>query len=188
MVARPAVLFAADYSQIELRILAHMTGEELLVEAFRTGQDIHAATAAELFGVPIKEVVFSQRNFAKRINFGILYGMGAFALSHEIGVPDGRGAGVHRPLLGALPQDPRLYGPDDQGRPRVWLCDDAAGPPPLYPRTGASHPAVRQGGERMAINAPVQGTAADIIKIAMINLYKRLPEQGLTAKMLLAGP
>src|SRR5215207_9716510 len=87
VVARPAVLFAADYSQIELRILAHMTGEEALVEAFRAGHDIHAATAAELFDVPIDQVAFNQRNFAKRINFGLLYGMSAFALAREISVP-----------------------------------------------------------------------------------------------------
>ncbi len=185
VVARPAVLFAADYSQIELRILAHMTGEELLVEAFRTGQDIHAATAAELFGVPIGEVVFSQRNFAKRINFGILYGMGAFALSHVIGVPMAEAQAFISRYWARFPKIRAYMDRTIKEGRELGYVTTLLGRRRYIPELGASNPAVRQSGERQAINAPVQGTAADIIKIAMINLYQRLPEHKLTAKMLL---
>ncbi len=185
VVDRPAVLFAADYSQIELRILAHMTGEELLVEAFRTGQDIHAATAAELFTVPIEEVVFAQRNFAKRINFGILYGMGAFALSHEIGVPMAEAQAFIARYWARFPKIRAYMDRTIKEGRECGYVTTLLNRRRYIPELGASNPNVRQSGERQAINAPVQGTAADIIKIAMINLYKRMPERKLTAKMLL---
>jgi DNA polymerase-1 len=185
VVARPAVLFAADYSQIELRILAHMTGEELLVEAFRTGQDIHAATAAELFGVPIGDVVYSQRNFAKRINFGILYGMGAFALSHEIGVSMSEAQAFIARYWARFPKIRAYMDRTIKEGRELGYVTTLLGRRRYIPELGASNPAVRQSGERQAINAPVQCTAAYIIKIAMINLYQRLPEHQLTARMLL---
>ncbi len=109
-------LMAADYSQIELRIMAHLAKDEGLLDAFRHDLDVHKATAAEVFGVPLEQVTTDQRRSAKAINFGLIYGMSAFGLAKQIGVDRKRGAGLHRPLLRPLPGRAGLYGAHPRSR------------------------------------------------------------------------
>lgn len=179
-----SVLVGADYSQMELRLMAHYSQDPALVEAFREGQDIHATTAAEVFGVPLEEVTPNQRSTAKAVNFGIMYGMQAFGLSRDTGMARAdaqqfierymdRFQGVRKYLDDTLEQAVRNgYVKTLYGR-RRYLPDIAT----RGPR--------RQGAERAAINMPLQGTAADIMKIAMINLDQELAASGLQSRMLL---
>jgi DNA polymerase I len=178
------VLLGADYSQMELRLMAHYSQDPALVAAFREGQDIHATTAAEVFGVPLDQVTSNQRSTAKAVNFGIMYGMQAFGLSRDTGMsrPEAqrfierymeRFQGVREYLDGTLEQAIRDgYVSTLFGR-RRYLPDIAT----RGPR--------RQGAERAAINMPLQGTAADIMKIAMINVDRELQGSGLKSRMLL---
>lgn len=179
------VLVSADYSQIELRLLAHFCGDETLIYAFTHGLDIHAATAADMFGVPLQNVTGEMRRSAKAINFGILYGMGAFRLARELKIARkdaeryieqyfARYAKVKGFLEGTL-ADARAKGFVTTLYKRRRNLPDL----------NASNFNVRQGAERMAINTPIQGTAADIIKVAMRRVRDSLEQQGLLAKMLL---
>ncbi|MHB1133207.1 MAG: DNA polymerase I [Chloroflexota bacterium] len=179
------VLLSADYSQIELRILAHVTQDERLVGAFAADEDVHAATAAELFGVALGEVTPDMRRLAKTINFGVLYGMREYGLSQRVDLSlEEASAYINRYLskyrgvqiyLDRTLQQARLQGYVSTllGR-RRYLPEVNS---PSYP--------VRQSAERMAINAPIQGTAADMIKIAMIRLAANLDDVGLPESMLL---
>jgi DNA polymerase-1 len=179
------VLLSADYSQIELRILAHYAEDPALVESFRTGEDVHARTAAETFGVAPADVTRDQRRIAKMLNFGIAYGLSAFGLSQRLELPPGeaqniidryfaRYAAVKRWLVGTI-EDARKTGEVRTlwGRKRA------------LPELTSRNPALRQGAERMAVNTPIQGTAADIVKVAMIRVDARLRESGLDAQLLL---
>ncbi|VDY36306.1 DNA polymerase I [Morganella morganii] len=161
-------IMAADYSQIELRIMAHLSQDKGLLKAFAEGKDIHRATAAEVFGVPLDEVTADQRRSAKAINFGLIYGMSAFGLARQLGIPRGE-AQRYMDLYferypGVLEYMARTrehaaekgYVETLEGR-RLWL-------PEINSRNGMR----RKAAEREAINAPMQGTAADIIKKAMI--------------------
>ena len=179
-------LVVADYSQIELRILAHLSGDAALIQAFADGQDIHRITAAKVFGVAPELVSNEMRFAAKRINFGLLYGMGAFSLAKDLGVSNaeaktfidayfGQFPGVRGCLDGVL-------GRGAEERRRSRHSSAACGRSPRSPRPT---PRVRANAERMALNAPFQGTAADIIKIAMIRLDAALPKAGLAARMVL---
>lgn len=179
------VLVSADYSQIELRLLAHFCGDETLVYAFTHGLDIHAATAADMFGIPLASVTSEMRRSAKAINFGILYGMGAFRLARELKIARKdaeryieqyftRYAKVKGFLEGTLDEARTLGYVKTLYNRRRYLPD-----------LSASNFNVRQGAERMAINTPIQGTAADIIKIAMRRVADALEAQGLLARMLL---
>lgn len=180
-VARPGwMLLAADYSQVELRILAHVCKDAALIEAFRQGQDIHRTTAAAVYGIPIEEVKFEQRRFAKAVNFGLIYGMGAFRLSRDseltlaeaedfIKVYFQRFPGINR----YLEQTKRMaheqgYVETLLGRRRYF---------PVFKVRGGVNRDVIARAEREAINHPIQGSAADIIKIAMIRLHQALMEQ-----------
>ncbi len=178
-------LVSADYSQIELRIMAHLSGDDALLRAFREGADIHRATAAEIFGVPLAEVTTDQRRTIKAVNFGLIYGMGAFGLAQQLGIE--RGAAqqfIDRyfqryPGVAAYMQRTRElartqgYVETVFGR-RLWLPDINAGGGPR-----------RAGAERAAINAPMQGTAADLIKLAMIAVQQWLDRDRLGAKLIL---
>jgi len=178
-------LVSADYSQIELRIMAHLSNDARLLEAFARGEDIHRATAAEVFGLTPIEVGTDQRRAAKAINFGLIYGMSAFGLAKQINVDRSaaqaymdryfaRYPGVLRYMeeTRQLAKD-RGYVETVFGR-RLWL-----------PEIKSSNVGRRQGAERAAINAPMQGTAADLIKLAMIAVQRWLDEQGLATKLLL---
>ena len=180
-----ACLFSADYSQIELRLLAHMSGSPVLVDAFTRGQDIHARTAAELFDVPTDEISKRQRSIAKTINFGILYGMGPVRLARELKISRTeakefiqryfeRIGEVHGFLEELVEQAVELgYAQTILGRRR-----------PL-PELKSRNRGVRALGERLAVNTPMQGSAADLIKVAMVNIQRKLDESTLDAHMLL---
>ncbi len=179
------VLVAADYSQIELRVLAHIANDEAMLEAFRSGKDIHTATASQVFGVPESEVTALQRRHAKAVNFGIVYGISEFSLSEDIGVSRYEAKqyidsylanykGV-KAYMKQVVEDARKIGYTQTlyGR-RRWI-----------PELISSNFNVRQGAERIALNTPIQGSAADLIKLAMIRVDQALREQYPEARLLL---
>lgn len=177
-------LLAVDYSQVELRIMAHVTKEPTLLRAFEEGQDIHAATAALIYGVPIDKVDKGQRIFAKRVNFGILYGMGAFRLARDSDLTLAQAREFIDTYFRQLPNVKRyIDGTIDLARQQGYLTT-------LYGRR-RTFPGLKAGGneragaEREAINMPIQGTAADIIKLAMIQLQRELIGRGLGGRMIL---
>ena len=185
-VAEPGkLLLAADYSQVELRIMAHLSGDAGLVRAFAEGLDVHRATAAEIFGVSLKEVTSDQRRSAKAINFGLIYGMSAFGLAAQLGI--GRGEAqeyveryFHRyPGVRDYMENTRLAAAE-QG-----YVETLFGRRLYLPDIKARNPMLRKAAERTAINAPMQGTAADIIKQAMVDIDHWLDVAGLDARMVL---
>ena len=178
-------LVVADYSQIELRILAHMSGDVALIRAFEEGQDIHRATAAKIFGVSPDLVSHEMRFAAKRINFALLYGMAAFTLGKELGVSTHEAKSYVDSYFAQFPSvRATLDGIVEKARKAREVTTLFGRVRPI-PDIVASNPAVRSNAERMALNAPFQGTAADVIKIAMVRLDEALPREGLTARMVL---
>ena len=178
-------LVVADYSQIELRILAHLSGDAALIKAFADGQDIHRITAAKVFGVAHELVSNEMRFAAKRINFGLLYGMGAFSLAKDLGVSNAEAKTFIDAYFGQFPGVRGcLDGVVAEAREKKEVATLFGRVRPI-PEIAASNGAVRANAERMALNAPFQGTAADIIKIAMIRLDAALPKAGLAARMVL---
>jgi DNA polymerase I len=178
-------LVVADYSQIELRILAHMSGDEALIATFEQDEDIHRATAARLFGVSPDLVSHEMRNAAKRINFALLYGMAAFTLGKDLGVSTSEARSY---IDSYFAQFPKVRGCLDaivEEARRTREVTTLFGRVRPIPEIAASNPNVRGNAERMALNAPFQGSAADIIKIAMIRLDKELSRRGSGAKLLL---
>jgi len=178
-------LISADYSQIELRIMAHLSGDPSLLNAFAAGEDIHRATAADIFGVPIADVTSEQRRYIKAVNFGLIYGMSAFGLAAQLGIERGAAAQfiekyfIRYPGVAEYMQRTRElartqgYVETVFGR-RLWLPDINAGGGPR-----------RQAAERAAINAPMQGTAADLIKLAMIEVQAWIDSESVGAKLVL---
>jgi len=178
-------LVVADYSQIELRILAHLSGDAALIQAFETGQDIHRATAARIFGVSPDLVSHEMRFAAKRINFALLYGMAAFTLGKELGVSTHEAKSYVDSYFAQFPSvRATLDGILAEAR-RVKEVTTLFGRVRPIPDIAASNGAVRGNAERMALNAPFQGTAADIIKIAMIRLDAALAETGMKSRLVL---
>ncbi|MCR4507709.1 DNA polymerase I [Pseudomonas sp. 32.2.56] len=178
-------LLAADYSQIELRIMAHLAKDESLLEAFRHGRDVHKATAAEVFGVPLEEVTSDQRRSAKAINFGLIYGMSAFGLAKQIGC-DRKQAQAYIDVYFA--RYPGVLAYMERTREQAseqGFVETLFGRRLYLPDIHAKNQALRKGAERTAINAPMQGTAADIIKRAMVRVDNWLNESGLDAKVIL---
>ena len=178
-------IVSADYSQVELRIMAHLSGDRSLLEAFARGEDIHRHTAAEIFGVPLPEVSAEQRRYAKVINFGLIYGMSAFGLAGNLGIERSAAQSYMDRYFQRYPgvaaymdrtrQEARERGYVETvfGR-RLWLPD-----------IGSANQARRQGAERQAINAPMQGTAADLIKLAMIAVQGWLERERLQSKLVM---
>ena len=178
-------ILAADYSQIELRIMAHLSGDERLMEAFESGEDIHRATAAEVFGVASKKVSDDERRSAKAINFGLIYGMSAFGLARQLGIPR-REAQEYVDLYFTRYPGVKQFMDDTRVRARDRGYVETVFGRRLYlPEIKSRNPARRQYAERTAINAPMQGTAADIIKRAMITLHRWLEESGAAARMIM---
>jgi len=178
-------LLAADYSQIELRIMAHLAKDESLLEAFRHGRDVHKATAAEVFGVPLEAVTSDQRRSAKAINFGLIYGMSAFGLAKQIGC-DRKQAQAYIDVYFA--RYPGVLAYMERTREQAseqGFVETLFGRRLYLPDIHAKNQALRKGAERTAINAPMQGTAADIIKRAMVRVDNWLNESGLDAKVIL---
>ncbi len=179
------VLVDADYSQIELRVLAHMSGDEVMCEAFRLGQDIHTRTAAEVYGVPIEFVDGEMRSAAKAVNFGIVYGISDFGLAKNIGVSRFEAAQFIERYLGRYPRVKRFMdGCVTQGNTEGYVST-LMGRRRYLPELSDRSYTIRQFGERAAMNSPIQGTAADIIKLAMVRVHEALKERKLKARLIL---
>ncbi len=179
------VLISADYSQIELRILAHLCEDEGLIDAFRKNIDIHTRTASEIFNVPPDGVTTAQRRVAKTVNFGVIYGISPFGLSEALGITPKDAAVIIDHYFERHPgvreyMDITLQGVRSRGYVKTLL-----GRKRPIPEIHSSNANVRMQAERMAINAPVQGTAADLIKIAMVHIWKKLKESSLNSRMIL---
>ncbi len=179
------LLLSADYSQIELRIIAHISGDRAMIEDFRSGQDIHAATASRIYGIPLDQVTKEMRRNAKTVNFGIIYGISAFGLSERLNIPRkeaadiisqyfGKYPGVKRYMENTIAQAKQQGYVETMMKRRRYLRD-----------INSSNATVRGFAERNAINAPIQGTAADMIKIAMIRIHEELEQRNMRSKMIL---
>ena len=185
-VAAPGMMLVdADYSQIELRLLAHISGDETMKEAFLSGEDFHTVTASNVFGVPVSEVTPILRSRAKAVNFGIVYGISAFSLAQDIGVyPNEAKAYIDAYLE-------KYHGVRDYMKQIVETAKAQGYVSTVYgrrrylPELKSSNFNMRSFGERVALNMPVQGTAADIIKLAMVNVHRRLKAEGLKARLIL---
>jgi DNA polymerase-1 len=179
------VMLAADYSQIELRIMAHLSGDEGLLRAFAAGADVHRATAAEVFGVALEEVSAEQRRSAKAINFGLIYGMSAFGLAQQLGIERSAAKDYVDRYFTRYP-GVKAYMEDTRRRATVSGYVETVFGRRLYlPDIRARNAQLRQAAERAAINAPMQGTAADINKRAMLAVDRWLQESGFPARMLM---
>lgn len=179
------IFFSADYSQIELRIMAHLSGDTNMIEAFREGHDIHAATAAKVFKKSIDEVTREERSKAKTANFGIIYGITAFGLAERMNVSRTEAKNLIEEYFQTYPKVKEYMNRSiDMARQKGYT--ETVYHRKCYLRDINSHNAVVRGyAERNAINAPIQGSAADIIKIAMIHIYKRFQEENIRSKMIL---
>ncbi len=178
-------IVSADYSQVELRIMAHISGDENLLRAFAAGEDVHRATAAEVFGRALQDVTAEERRYAKTINFGLIYGMSAFGLAQQLGIERATAQAyiasyfMRYPAVDRYMKETRALAKEQGyvetvfGR-RLWL-----------PEIASSNPARRGGAERAAINAPMQGTAADLIKLAMIAVQAWLDRERLATKLIM---
>ncbi len=188
-IAQPGwVLLSADYSQIELRVVAHISGDPGLIAAFQRGEDIHASTAAAIFEVPIDQVTSDQRRFAKQVNFGLIYGMSVQRLARDAGIPLGEAENFVNQYFGRFPNvreyldrtlaqaKNRGYVETILGRRRYF---------PVLQSVAPGQEQARRRAEREAVNAPIQGSAADIIKLAMLHLSRALRERRLAARMIL---
>ena len=178
-------LLAADYSQIELRIMAHLAKDEGLLHAFRNDLDVHKATAAEVFGVELADVTTDQRRSAKAINFGLIYGMSAFGLAKQIGVDRKQSQAYIDRYFARYPGVLEYMERTRAQAAEQGFVETIFGRRLYLPEINAKNPALRKGAERTAINAPMQGTAADIIKKAMVAVDSWLTTSGLDAKVIL---
>ncbi|SDQ24643.1 DNA polymerase I [Pseudomonas sp. UC 17F4] len=178
-------LLAADYSQIELRIMAHLAQDEGLLHAFRNDLDVHRATAAEVFGVELEQVTIDQRRSAKAINFGLIYGMSAFGLAKQIGVDRKQSQAYIDRYFARYPGVLAYMERTRAQAAEQGYVETLFGRRLYLPEINAKNPALRKGAERTAINAPMQGTAADIIKRAMVAVDNWLSDSGLDARVIL---
>ena len=179
------VLVDADYSQIELRLLAHMSGDQAMQAAFLSGEDFHTVTAAHVFGVPTDQVTVSMRRAAKAVNFGIVYGISAFSLSQDLGVSVAEAKAYMEAYFARFPgvkayMDGVIARAKEDGYVETLFRRRRA-----LPEIKASNFATRSFGERVALNMPIQGTAADIIKLAMVKVFQRLRAEGLEARLIM---
>ncbi len=178
-------LVAADYSQIELRIMAHLSEDPSLLSAFAAGQDIHRATAAEVFAVETEAVTIDQRRSAKAINFGLIYGMSAFGLARQLNIGRKQAAEYIELYFARYPGVQNYMNNIRHSAAENGYVETVYGRRLYLPEINARNGMLRQGAERTAINAPMQGTAADIIKIAMINVDSWLESSGLKSRMIM---
>ena len=179
------LFLSADYSQIELRLLAHMSKDEHLLHAFRSGQDIHAATAARIFHKPIEEVTKDQRRKAKTANFGIIYGISAFGLAQQLDCPRAEARQLIDDYFAAFPGVIQYIEKQKEVARARGFAETLFGRKRYLPDILSNNATVRSFAERNAVNAPIQGTAADIIKIAMVAIHRRLKEENLKAQMIM---
>ena len=178
-------IVAADYSQIELRIMAHLSEDENLIKAFNDGLDIHSATASEVFSIDLENVSSEQRRSAKAINFGLIYGMSAFGLSKQLGINRNQAAEYIDTYFKRYPGVKIYMDKTRQLAARQGYVETHFGRRLYLPEINSSNGMRRQAAERTAINAPMQGSAADIIKLAMINVYNWLKKDDVPAKIVM---
>ena len=185
-VPEPGFVFLdADYSQIELRVLAHMSGDEKLIEAYKEAEDIHRLTASQVFHIPLDEVTPLQRRNAKAVNFGIVYGISSFGLSQDLSITRKEAAAYIQKYFETYPSIKGfLDGLVEQGKEKGYVTTMFGRRRPV-PELKSSNFMQRSFGERVAMNSPIQGTAADIIKIAMNRVYKRLLDENLRSRLVL---
>ena len=179
------ILLAADYSQIELRIIAALSEETTMIEAFKNGEDIHASTASKVFNVPLNEVTREQRSNAKTVNFGIIYGVSAFGLSNQTDLSRGEAKDLIDTYYKTYPKLRNYMSEQVDFARENGYVQTVLGRRRYLKDINGSNAIVRGAAERNAVNAPIQGSAADIIKIAMINIHKKLEEGNYKTKMLL---
>ena len=178
-------ILAADYSQIELRIMAHLSRDQGLMDAFAKGQDIHQATAAEIFSTNIDEVTANQRRSAKAINFGLIYGMSAFGLSKQLQITRAEAQNYIEQYFDRYPQVKHYMDETKQSAKKMGYVETVFGRRLYLADIESSNYQRRQYAERSAINAPMQGTAADLIKMAMIHLHQKIREESFEAKIIM---
>ena len=178
-------LVDADYSQIELRVMAHLCGDENMIAAFNSGEDIHTSTAAQVFDMPPVMVTPEMRSAAKAVNFGIIYGIGAFSLSKDIGTSVAQAKKYIADYLAKYPKVNAFMENTVDDAMKTGVVATMFGRKRRIPELLSSNKMLQAAGKRIAMNTPVQGTAADLIKIAMINVYRRLKAEGLAAELIL---
>ncbi len=183
--SKDSVLVDADYSQIELRVLAHMSDDKTMIDAFKNNQDIHTITASEVFKVPVDMVTSSMRSKAKAVNFGIVYGIGEFSLAQDIKVSMRTAKEYIQGYFETYPQIKQYLDGAVEFAKQNGYVKTLLGRRRYIPEIKSSNFNLRSFGERVAMNAPIQGYAADIIKIAMVRVYKRLKEENLKSKLIL---
>ena len=179
------VIVSADYSQIELRIMAHLCGDAHLVQAFKDGVDVHAATAAKIFGIPVSEVTREQRGMAKTANFGIMYGISSFGLAQRLNLSRRDAKALIEGYFESFPAIKEFIAGSAEFARKNGYVETLFGRRRYLPDIHARNAVVRGLAERNAVNAPIQGTSADIIKLAMIGVADRLKEAGLRSRMVL---
>lgn len=179
------LLLDADYSQIELRVLAHIAKDETLIRAFRTGEDIHKLTASQVFKVPLDEVTPRQRSNAKAVNFGIVYGIGAFSLSQDLNISRKEAEAYIEGYFEKYPNVRKYMDETIKQARELGYVTTLFGRRRVIPDINSTNFARRSFGERVAMNTPIQGTAADIIKIAMIKVFNKLKEKNLKSRLIL---
>jgi len=178
-------LLSIDYSQIELRLMAHFSADERLVAAFRSGLDIHQATAAEVWGVALDQVTGEQRRAAKAVNFGLIYGISAFGLARNLGIARGEAQDTIDRFFGRYPGVKRFMDNTRHAAHERGYVETLFGRRLYLPNIQSKNQAMRQYAERTAINAPLQGTAADLIKLAMIDLQRWLEGNAPDVRMIM---
>jgi DNA polymerase-1 len=184
--SRPdGVIVSADYSQIELRIMAHLSCDAHLITAFREGKDVHAITAAKIFGITPEEVTADQRRIAKTANFGIMYGISSFGLAQRLKLGRGEAKKIIEDYFLNFPAISSYIEDTVAAARETGYVETIFGRRRYLPDINSRNATARSLAERNAINAPIQGTSADIIKIAMINVAERLKAEGLESRMIL---
>ena len=179
------LLLSADYSQVELRLMAHLSGDESLREAFMHGEDIHAATAAKIFGKPLDEVTSEERRRAKTANFGIIYGISAFGLSQRLDIPRSEAKALIEGYFASYPKVREyMERVTEQARQEGYVTT-LFGRRRYLADIASRNANARAFAERNAINAPIQGSAADIMKIAMIEVWRRFRAEGIRSRIIL---
>ena len=184
--SRPdGVIVSADYSQIELRIMAHLSCDAHLINAFRNGQDVHAITAAKIFGIPLEEVTSEQRRIAKTANFGIMYGISSFGLAQRLHIGRAEAKKIIDDYFANFPAISSFIEDTLTSARETGYVETIFGRRRYLPDINTKNGTVRSLAERTAVNAPIQGTSADIIKLAMINVDRRMEKEGLKSRMIL---
>jgi DNA polymerase-1 len=179
------LFFSADYSQIELRVMAHLSGDEAMIDAFKSGYDIHAATAAKVYKKDIKEVERDERTKAKRANFGIIYGITVFGLAERLDISRDEAKQLIDGYFETFPHVRDYMEQAKQTARQQGYVTTLFGRRRYLPDINSANATVRGFAERNAINAPIQGTAADIIKVAMIRIFERMQREQVKSKMIL---